>query len=245
MKRQNVRKLLIIISLLLFPITIWYFSPYLIIQGALEHMINGSFIVFMLMLIGSIFFGRVFCGYICPAGGLQECTSLVNDKNAKQGWRNKIKYVIWIIWISAIILCFVLGKNNVTINPFYMTDHGISVSNIYCYIIYYGVIGLIFIPAVLCGKRAFCHYFCWMAPFMVIGSSIGRKFHILQLHVESDKEKCISCNMCSKKCPMGLDVRKMVDESNLGNSECILCGQCIDACPKNVLQYKFKTREEK
>lgn len=43
--RQRVRKTLLLISFLLFPITIWYFSPYLIIQAASEHIINGSFIL--------------------------------------------------------------------------------------------------------------------------------------------------------------------------------------------------------
>lgn len=68
MKRQNVRKLILIISMLLFPLTIWYMSPYLIIQGATEGIVTGSFIVFLLMLLGSIFFGRLFCGWICPMG---------------------------------------------------------------------------------------------------------------------------------------------------------------------------------
>ena len=49
--RQKVRKCLLLISFLAFPITIWYFSPYLIINAAMEHIINGSFIVFCLMLI--------------------------------------------------------------------------------------------------------------------------------------------------------------------------------------------------
>ena len=40
MKRQNVRKLLLIISMLLFPVTIWYMSHYLIIQGAMEAYIR-------------------------------------------------------------------------------------------------------------------------------------------------------------------------------------------------------------
>lgn len=57
MNRQNIRKLLLIISLLLFPITIWYMSPYLIIQGAMEGIITGSFVVFTCMLLGSIFAG--------------------------------------------------------------------------------------------------------------------------------------------------------------------------------------------
>ena len=54
MNRKNIRKLLLIISLLLFPITIWYMSPYLIIQGAMEGIISGSFVVFTCMLLGSI-----------------------------------------------------------------------------------------------------------------------------------------------------------------------------------------------
>lgn len=86
MNRQNTRKLLLIISLLLFPITIWYMSPYLIIQGAMEGIMSGSFVVFTCMLLGSIFFGRLFCAWLCPMGGMQECLSAVNAENPEQGW---------------------------------------------------------------------------------------------------------------------------------------------------------------
>ncbi|MDF2989256.1 MAG: 4Fe-4S binding domain/4Fe-4S dicluster [Eubacterium sp.] len=85
MKRQSVRKLLLLIALFLFPITIYYFSPYVIIQGAMEGVITGSFVVFLGMLIGALLFGRLFCGYMCPAGGIQECAIMVNDKSPKQG----------------------------------------------------------------------------------------------------------------------------------------------------------------
>lgn len=238
--RQKIRKTLLIISFLLFPVTIWYFSPYLIIRAASEHIMNGSFIVFVSMLILSMFFGRVWCGYLCPAGGLQECVAMCNDRPVKGGWRNKIKYVIWTVWITAIVVTFALGKNNVTIDPFYMTDHGISVSEIYDYVIYYGVILILVIPAMIHGKRAACHYICWMAPFMVIGSTIGRILHLPQLHIEANKEDCISCGKCNKACPMGLDVKQMVaDGSNHKCSECIQCGACVDVCPKNAVKYHF------
>ncbi len=71
MKRQTIRKTLIFISFLLFPVTMWYFSPYLIIQALSQHILNGSFWVFLAMLVLSMFCGRVWCGYLCPAGGLQ------------------------------------------------------------------------------------------------------------------------------------------------------------------------------
>ena len=239
--RQKVRKTLLIIAFLLFPITIWYFSPYLIIMAAAEHIANGSFIVFVSMFILSMFLGRVWCGYFCPAGGIQECIGMCNNKPAKGGWRYKIKYVIWIVWMISIVVTYILGKNDFTIDPFFMTDHGISIHEICDFIVYYGVILLLVIPSLIHGRRATCHYFCWMAPFMVIGSTIGRLLHLPQLHIEAEPADCISCGKCSSSCPMGLDVKEMVSLDKISKcTECINCGACIDACPKKVLKYKLK-----
>ena len=240
MKRQNVRKLLLIISMLLFPVTIWYMSPYLIIQGAVEGIVTGSFIVFVLMLLGSVFFGRLFCGWICPMGGMQECLFSVNEKAPKQGWKNNIKYVIWTMWIITVIVCCIYRKMELTIDFFYMTDHGISVTEIYNYVIYYGVIVLILIPAVFFGKRVFCHYFCWMAPFMIIGTKIRHFLHFPGIRIMSEKEKCISCKKCNQKCPMQINVAEFVQDNRDFGAECIQCGACVDNCPQKALSYGFK-----
>lgn len=243
MKRQKFRWALIFISFMLFPITMWYFSPYLIIQAMAQHILNGSFWVFMAMLFLSMFSGRAFCGFVCPAGGLQECSLRINDKAAKQGWRNNIKFVIWSIWIIAVILTFILGKNDVTVDFFFMTDHGVSVAEVYNYIVYYGVLLILFLPSMIHGRRASCHYICWMAPFMIIGSTIGRALHLPQLHIEAEREKCISCKQCNQVCPMGLDVEEMVKTGkNATCHECIQCGACVDKCPKKVLSYSLKWR---
>jgi len=245
MNRQNIRKLILIISLLLFPITIWYMSPYLIIQGAMEGIVSGSFIVFGCMLFGSIFFGRIFCGWLCPMGGMQECLFLVNEKSPKQGWKNYIKYIIWVIWVTAVIICFIFRKKEISIEFLYMTDHGISITEIYNYVIYYGVIFLILIPAVLFGKRIFCHYFCWMAPFMVIGIKIRRFLHLPGLHITVKHENtCVSCGKCNKICPMGICVSEMVSEGQVKSVECIQCGACVDSCPKKCI-ILWSDRKEK
>jgi len=239
MKRQNIRKLILFISLLLFPVTIYYLSPYLIITGALEGIITGSFIVFLLMLVLSIFFGRVFCGYICPAGGLQEAAFSINGKNSIIGKRKYIKYFIWVVWIAAIAVSFVVHGSIDKVDPLYMTEHGISISNVYAYILYYFIILLLFAPSLIFGKRAFCHYLCWMAPFMVIGTKIRNVMRLPGLHLSADQSKCVSCKICNKNCPMSLDVAKLVQRGACNDSDCILCGACVDTCPKKVLHYKF------
>lgn len=240
MKRQNIRKLILISAMLLFPITIYYLSPYAIIQGAIEGIITGSFIVFLTMLISSVFLGRLFCGYLCPAGGIQECAMLINDKSPKQGWKNNIKYVIWLVWIIGVITCFIFKKQELKVDFFYLTDHGVSVSNIYGYIIYYGVVFLIFVPSVLFGKRIFCHYFCWMAPFMVIGSKFGNLLNVKSLKLKANKDACVNCHVCDKSCPMSLNVAEKVKMESMDDKECILCGACVDSCPKKAIVYKFK-----
>lgn len=48
MRRQRLRRALILISFVSFPITLFYFSPVLIIMAAHEGVIAGCFIVFAL-----------------------------------------------------------------------------------------------------------------------------------------------------------------------------------------------------
>ncbi|HCB95770.1 4Fe-4S binding protein [Ruminococcus sp. YE282] len=245
MKRQQIRKLLLIISLLLFPVTLYYFSPALIINAGLQGIINGSFILFVLMFLLSVPFGRIFCSYICPAGGLQECSFLINEKKPKQGWKNYIKFVIWGIWIVSVIFCYFHNDKILSVDFFFETESGISVSSIQSYIVYYGIICLIFIPSVLFGKRVFCHYFCWMAPFMILGTKLRRFLHLPGLHIRTGKtDSCIFCGKCNKSCPMGIDVMSKTKCGIVDNSECIQCGACVDNCPKNILSYGMIERKE-
>lgn len=241
MKRQRIRKLLLLISFLLFPVTLFYFSPYLIIMGGLEGIITGSFIMFAALFLISLFFGRAFCGWLCPAGGLQECCMLAVDKKVNGRKVNLIKYIIWIPWLAGIALAFITAGGVHSVNFFYMTFHGISAASLPGLITYFGIIILITLLALLLGRRGMCHSICWMAPFMVIGTKLSTALHIPSLHLKSNSSNCVNCNLCTRNCPMSLEVSSMAKANTMSHSECILCGECADSCPKKVIKLTFKS----
>lgn len=246
MKRQNVRKLLLMLSLLLFPITIYYFSPVLIIQGAAQGIIAASAVTFAIQFVQALFFGRAFCGYLCPAGGFQEVAFGVNDKKSKLGKRVYIKYGIWIVWIAVVTINYVMNRESLHVNTKFMMEYGISIAEPMDFIIYYFIVAILILPAFFFGRRATCHYICWMAPFMVLGTKLRNALHMPGLRIKVKKEQCVGCGQCTKNCPMSLDVKSMVQKGDMTNMECILCGKCIDQCPKDVLQYTIKaTQKEK
>jgi Polyferredoxin len=240
MKRQKVRKFLLLVSFLLFPVTLYYFSPVLIIEGGFSGIVTGSLLLFAAQFVLSLVFGRAFCGWICPSGGLQECCcSQVVDKRVKSKKVNWIKYIIWAPWLLTIILAFLKSGGIKSVDIFYMTDHGISVSGLMELIIYLFFVALITVLALTVGRRGMCHSICWMAPFMILGSKIKDKLGYPSLHLEADSEKCVQCGLCSKNCPMSLEVAEMVRTGQVQNSECILCGECADRCSKKAIKLTF------
>jgi len=241
-KRQRVRKAIIIIMFFLFPITITWLSPAMpVIYAGFGGILTGAVIVFLALFLVSLFFGRVFCGYVCSAGGLQECLIPASDKLVKGTKINIIKYVIWLAWGISVIAMFVQAGGVKEVDFFAGTaDNWIFLTDPYRYAIYFGVILGIVVLNLIVGKRAFCHSVCWMAPFMIFGTKVSVLLRLPRLRLKQDKDSCIGCNQCSKKCPMSLDVKAMVEAANMKNPECILCGECADICPKKTISYTLK-----
>jgi ferredoxin-type protein NapH len=210
----------------------------------MEGVINGSFIVFSILFFTSLFLGRYWCSHFCPGGALQEFAGMINNKEAKGGKMNWIKYFIWIPWIGMIITFAVLAGGYIRFDFLYNTTSGISVDEPRQYIFYLAIVFSVTALTFALGKRAMCHYICWMAPFMIIGTRIKNKFKWPSYHLEAEVEKCIECKTCDKVCPMSLKVSEMVKVDSMENSECILCGVCVVNCPQGVISTAWNWRKK-
>lgn len=235
--RQKIRLGLVLISFFLFPATYYYFSPYLIVDGAIKGIANGSFIVFTALFLSALVVGRAFCGWICPAAGCQEALQPARSRRVTKG--NFIKWIIWIPWVCAIAALAFKAGGYQKVDFLYQTRYGLSIADYTSLITYLLVLLLILIPALAVGRRSFCHHLCWMSPFMIIGRSLRNAIRLPSLQLKADPGVCKSCHRCTEGCPMSLPVEAMVQKSRMENAECILCGTCVDNCRQGTIRFSF------
>jgi polyferredoxin len=246
-RRQRFRKALLFVSLLLFPVTLYYFSPALILQGASEGIINASFIVFALMFISALFVGRLWCGWACPAGALQEFGMPINNKTTPGGWFNRVKWIIWVPWLLLIVVLVINAGGYHAVDPFYQFEGGVTMTlplnggGPPWFTVYYIIIALFLGMALIFGRRAGCHTICWMAPFMILGRRLRNIVPWPSLRLKAEPAKCSDCLKCTRECPMSLDVHGMVQGAAMESDECILCGNCVDGCSKSAICFSFSS----
>ena len=235
--RQTIRKWILIVSFLLIPVTIFYISPIILMMGAAEGIATASMILFILLFVLSLIVARLWCGWLCPMGAWQEICSPVMKHTVQEGWRKYVKYGVAALWLGALALTIVTAGGIHSVDPFYGTVNGISISSVEVLMIVGMIFLFIIIVAFITGKRGTCHVFCPIAGIMVAGRKIRNLFHWPALGLSADSSRCIDCGKCSKACPMGLDVNGMVRKDEMENADCILCASCADTCPKDAITY--------
>ena len=238
--RQKVRRIIIFTVLFLFPVILNYLSPYVSVTAAFSGIITGSLALFLLLFISGLFLGRAWCAWVCPVAGIGEICATVNNRRVNRKRLAMIRYSIFAVWFGLLVTGFILAGGVKGISPFYMTENIISVDAPAKYIVYYFVLAIIFILTLTIGRRGSCHAICWMSPFITGGTLVGRALHLPQLKIKSEPEKCIDCGLCTKQCPMSIDVQSEIKAGTVKALDCIRCGECVDKCPKDVLRFGLK-----
>lgn len=235
--RQQLRKLILFVPFILFqfPILHSFMSPVLFVRGAALGVISASMLIYAIILVSSLFFGRAFCAWFCPGAIIQEaCTKL--GARTIQGER---KY--WLKYVTATALYSTAAVAAIHGGGFHRFNwHFGGIGNGPAPLIMrFGAIILLVPISLLVGRWAFCHHVCWIAPLMIVGARIRDRFRLPGLRLVADSESCSACATCDDTCPMSLPVSQMTQRGNMSSEECILCGNCADACPTAAVQLRF------
>ncbi len=239
--RQTTRRFLIALFFLALPITLNYYSPYLMTSGTAERVATFSLVFWLAVFASSLVLGRSFCGWACPFNGLQQLWESVGVRPLKRvRFLPVLKYAFWAAWVAAVFGIALSVGGWTRFEPLYLTENGVSVTEAGNLVTYFMLVGLTLAPAAL-GRRGFCRYLCPFGVWGIVGESLGSMARIPRLRLKADSSACTSCGSCSRACPMQLPVTEMVQAERMRATECFMCETCVDTCPQKVIALGFGT----
>jgi polyferredoxin len=146
-------------------------------------------LLFVLPILFTLIFGRVFCAGVCPMGALQEIVNVKNYRLSKTvttvlgliPWIYLSLAVLFAVTNSAFIIC--------RFDPFV----GIFRLGGDMALIIFGA--LLLVASIFTG-RPFCRFIC---PYGVLLNLFAR---VSIYKVELTKKQCINCDLCHNACPV-------------------------------------------
>ena len=59
-----------------------------------------------------------------------------------------------------------------------------------------------------------------------------------RFRILADKDRCISCNVCTAVCHQGIDVMAFANRGlPMADPQCVRCSACVEMCPTAVLRF--------
>lgn len=197
----------------------------------IQKIFSGTFIIFIVSVVLAIVFRRSFCGLICPFGAIQEFFGMLGQKILGKRFSmprkidQPLRYLKYIVLMITAVAAWVTGS--LWMGPY---DPWAAYSHIFSgfgelmeeYSVGFAILILTIFGSMLY-DRFFCKYLCPMGAFLGIVSKTSPN------KIARNDEKCIDCEICTRRCPVNLDVAK---SKEITSAECINCQICTLSCPK-------------
>ena len=185
-------------------------------------------ILFLGLIPITYIFGKVFCGWICHLGALQEVLNISKVKIFQSEKAQKvmriIQIVILVVLIAQLTFTHVILWNK--IGPFKVAYNLFSAK-----LAGYILLGVLLVSSIFI-HRPFCKTVC------PVGLTLGWVSKIPGASILGINEDCAGCKTCSTSCKINAITREN-KISKLDNQECILCGDCMSDCKiKSISPYK-------
>lgn len=170
----------------------------------------------------AVFFGRAFCGWLCPGGLANRIVGAFASFKLPAETRQMLPYGKYLLLIVALWVWFVVGqpRTNVPIRVGeFWAFIGLTFEHASDLWLFRTSLVLFFLAAGVAISAAWCRFAC---PF---GGALElvKRFSVFKVYKTSD---CNDCDACRRSCYM----RTRPEEAN-----CTNCGDCLGACPRKCI----------
>lgn len=203
--------------------------------------------VYMLatILITTFFYGRMWCAYICPVGGLPELASRsLNDRwkieyralpqvPIRYGYFSVFVMLMPMLGISACTLC-----NFITVPRLIEAFNGDSRGIAFLFSAVGLVnLGLLLLLGFFASKgRAYCQFLCPIGALDGLVNRLGAKLKFTR-RIRVERSRCTGCNICARNCMTG--AIQMVDRiAVVDQLSCMSCHECVDVCDWGAIDWR-------
>lgn len=178
----------------------------------------------IVIVLFCLFFGRIFCGFLCPLGFFEDILWRITERLHLPKLPRDSKFMKLIdIFNKFFLIVFILAIIALIVLAFFPDI--LSKFSIPMFVIF--VVPIIMISFNLLARRFFCN----VCP---LGSFIGLFYKVNIVKLKKNPESCTFCGACYETCPMRIkNVLLENKKENISNTSCIFCGECIRRCPKD------------
>ncbi|MCE5284596.1 MAG: 4Fe-4S binding protein [Pelosinus sp.] len=202
---------------------------YITTSNFLQKTASSNFWLMLALIITTLFAGAVFCGWICPLGGLSDWFYKIRQKffvrkiEIPPQTAKVLSYGRFIMLGGIVYFSWVLNRLWFEEYDPYKQIFHLNVESITGWLIIFG-----FVSISLLVERAWCRFLCPLGAF----AGLISRFSVFQ--IERD-QYCINCKKCDRTCPSGIEVSQI---TRMEDTSCSKCLQCVSVCPVKSLEVR-------
>ena len=179
-----------------------------------------------------------YCGWICSCGALAETLGDQHRTKMPHGPRwNRFNMLGQVFLAMAFFLLVTRSlawvfPGSIFAGAFEYVFRQMPVFNYVWFVdlLWAGIIGVGFYWHF--SGRVWCRFACPLAALMHVYTRFSR------YRIFPEKEKCISCNICTAVCHQGIDVMNFANKGvPMADPQCVRCSACVTECPTGVLAF--------
>ncbi|HET6516181.1 MAG TPA: 4Fe-4S dicluster domain-containing protein [Thermodesulfovibrionales bacterium] len=215
-----------------FGVTLWMEEFFIVLVAVI-------FVTFLIVLI-TVVFGRIWCGWLCPQTVIVDFTRFV-DRASSKGFGYKLASLAATLAVSVIVAASLIWY---FVSPYEFFGRLLSEDmGKIIWGFWIVLTGILFLNFVFLRHR-FCATVC---PYAKLQSVLYDNGTLVIAFDPERREECMDCMACVRVCPVGIDIRKGM------SGACINCAECIDKCTEmrakvkkeSLINYSFGLPGEK